>query len=161
MAGFFQTLLRPDGEEDRERVEVAKAANLLQIGEFQLLQLAYYAWHGEEMPEAANDRVFRAYMLRGQVPAWARHYARRVIELDEAGELDDGDPRYHRYDVDYFKAMPLGARKFVFAVCCIAFVMGGGLVLGQRMPVKVTSILPPYFSEQEISPDGNDAVQKP
>ena len=71
MAGLFQTLLRPDREEDSDRAEVAKAANLLQTGEFQLLQLAYYAWHGAEMPEAANDTIFRSYMLLSRVPAWA------------------------------------------------------------------------------------------
>ena len=91
MADFFQTLLRPDREEDPERAEVTKVANLLQISEFELLQLAYYAWHGEDMPEAASDGIFRAYMLHSQVPAWARHYVRRVYELDEAGE-------FQRYD---------------------------------------------------------------
>ena len=138
-----------------------KAANLLQIGGFQLLQLAYRAWHGEEMPEAASDTIFRSYMVLSRVPAWARHYARRVIELDEAGELDDSDPRYHRYDSDYFKAMPLGARRLVLALCCIGFVMGGGLFVGYLAPVKVTSILPPYFSEQELAPNANDAVRGP
>ena len=161
MSGFFQTLLRPDREEDSDRAEVAKAANLLQIGEFQLLQLAYYAWHGEEMPETASDMIFRSYMVLSRVPAWARHYARRVIELDEAGELDDSDPRYHRYDADYFKAMPLGVRRLVLALGCIAFVMGGSLFVGYLAPVKVTSILPPYFSEQELAPHANDAVRGP
>lgn len=161
MAGFFQTLLRPDREEDSDRAEVNKAANLLQIGEFQLLQLAYRAWHGEEMPEAESDAIFRSYMVLSRVPAWARHYARRVIELDEAGELDDSDPRYHRYDADYFKAMPLGVRRLVFALGCIAFVMGGGLFVGYLAPVKVTSILPPYFSEEELARDANDAIRGP
>ena len=113
------------------------------------------------MPEAASDTIFRSYMVLSRVPAWARHYARRVIELDEAGELDDSDPRYHRYDSDYFKAMPLGARRLVLALCCIGFVMGGGLFVGYLAPVKVTSILPPYFSEQELAPNANDAVRGP
>ncbi len=161
MAGFFQTMLRPDREDDSDRAEVVNAANLLQIGEFQLLQLAYYAWHGEEMPETANDTIFRSYMVLSRVPAWARHYARRVIELDEAGELDDSDPRYHRYDVDYFRAMPHGARRLVLALCCIAFVMGGSLFAGHLAPATVTSVLPPYFSERELAPDANHAVRGP
>jgi hypothetical protein len=161
MAGFFQTLLHPDREEDSDRAEVAKAANLLQIGEFQLLQLAYCAWHGEEMPEAACDPIFRSYMLLSRVPAWARHYARRVIELDERGELDDRDPRYHRYDAEYFKALPLGARRLVFALCCLFFVMGGSLAVGHLAPAEVTSVLPPYFSERELAPDENDGLRGP
>ncbi len=161
MAGFFQTMLRPDREDDSDRAEVVNAANLLQIGEFQLLQLAYYAWHGEEMPEAASDTIFRSYMVLSRVPAWARHYARRVIELDEAGELDDSDPRYHRHDVDCFRAKPHGARRVVLALCCIAFVMGGSLFAGHLAPATVTSVLPPYFSERELAPDANHAVRGP
>ncbi len=161
MAGFLKTLLRPDREEEPERAEVAKAANLLQIGEFQLLQLAYLAWHGREMPEAANNSMFRAYMLDGQVPAWARHYARRVIELDERGDLDDCDPRYHRYDTEYFKALPLGARRLVLAVCCLAFFIVGALAVGYVAPVEVTSLHPPFFSEKQLSPDKNDDLQGP
>ena len=161
MAGLFKTLLRPDREEDPVRAEVAKAANLLQVGEFQLLQLAYLAWHGEEMPEAANDPIFRAYMLDGQVSAWARHYARRVIELDERGDLDDRDPRYHRYDADYFKALPLGARRLVLVVCCLTFFMVGALAVGYVAPVEVTSVLPPYFSVQQLSTDTDDDLPGP
>ncbi|MHA1151358.1 MAG: hypothetical protein ACTSQ7_01610 [Alphaproteobacteria bacterium] len=160
MAGLLKTLLRPDREEDSERAEVAKAANLLQIGEFQLLQLAYMAWFGEEMPEAANDPIFRSYMLEGQVPAWARHYARRVIELDDLDDLDDRDPRYHRYDAEYFKALPLGARRLVVAVCCLAFFMVGALAVGYVAPVKVTSLHPPFFSEKQLSNDADDDLQR-
>ena len=57
--------------------------------------------------------------------------------------------------------MPLGARRLALALCCIAFVMGGGLFVGHLAPVKVTSILPPYFSEQELAPDAIDAVRGP
>lgn len=161
MAGFFKTLLRPDREEEPERAEVAKAANLLQVGEFQLLQLAYLAWHGEEMPESENDAIFRFYMVHSQVPAWARHYARRVIVLDEMGDLDDRDPRYHRYDTEYFKALPLGARRLTWAVCCLAFLMVGGLAVGYVAPVEVTSMHPPFFSVQQLSPDKIDDLQGP
>ncbi len=113
------------------------------------------------MPEAANDPMFRSYMLEGQVPAWARHYARRVIDLDERGELDDRDPRYHRYDADYFKALPLGARRLALAVCCLAFFMVGALAVGYVAPVEMTSLHPPFFSKQQLAPDKNDDLQGP
>lgn len=40
---FWETLLHPDKEEleNPERRVIANAANILQVGEFQLLQLAY------------------------------------------------------------------------------------------------------------------------
>ena len=42
MGGFFHTLIKPDHDDDPEQGVIAEAANILQIGEFQLLQLAYF-----------------------------------------------------------------------------------------------------------------------
>jgi len=152
MGGFFETMLHPDRDEDPLRAEVAQAANLLQIGEFQLLQLAYKGWYAEEMPAPVSDAVFRAYMLRSEVPAWARHYARRVIELAARDDLDDCDPRYHVYDADYYKALPLGARRLAVAVMCLAFAVVGGLAVGHLAPVESSSLLPPYFDDKQLEP---------
>ena len=60
---FFDTLIHPDREENLQRSEVARAANLLQVGEFQLLQLAYEAWFGHEMSARECDRLFGEYMM--------------------------------------------------------------------------------------------------
>ena len=102
MTGFFETLIRPDKEEldNMDRREVGRAANVLQVGEFQLLQLAYRDWHDEDLPEFMVDRLFHDYMIHNDVPPWARHYARKILRLDETGEISD-DHRYHRYDNDY------------------------------------------------------------
>ncbi len=154
MTGFFQTLLRPDREDEPERAQVARAANLLQIGEFQLLQLAYFEWHGREMTEAESDNIFHLYMIEGQVTPWARHYARQIIAKDESGQLQDLSPGYHRYDSEYFRALPLGARRLGIAVACISFVVVGGILVGHLAPPAVTSVLPPYFNEDELRPAG-------
>ncbi len=100
MAGLLQTLLRPDHEEPSDRSDVAQAANLLQIGEFQLLQLAYAEWHGEDIPAALVDGLFARYMFHVEVPVWARPYARKILELDGDGELEDSREAFHRYDCD-------------------------------------------------------------
>ncbi len=73
---LFQTLIRPDREENSQRAEVCKAANFLQVGEFQFLQLAYREWHKDEMPEELTNSIFKSYMLHDEVPHWARHYGR-------------------------------------------------------------------------------------
>ena len=159
MANLFQTLLRPDREEDPERAEVAKAANELQIGEFQLLQLAYFDWHGEELRDDFSDEIFQAYMVHNRVPAWARHYARRINQMAELGGLDDNDPAYHRYDSEYYKAVPLGARRLAVAVCCLAFVLFGAIFVSAVAPNSVTSILPPYFNENELMPAKPSALR--
>lgn len=150
MQGFFQTLLRPDREEDPDRTIVARAANILEVGEFQLLQLAYSDWHGEDMPDDVSTKMFRAYMLHNEVPAWARHFARWVIRQDEIGMINEHEQRFHRFDHNYVTFVPQGVRKFVIATMIVAFVMVGGILLGHFTGVEGTSVLPPYFESEEF-----------
>ena len=91
---FLDVFVHPDREEDPERGEVAHAANLLQIGEFQLLQLAYRKAYGKDLEAALIDKLFAAYMMHGEVPSWALRYARHIIDLDNRGMLTDQDPTY-------------------------------------------------------------------
>ena len=171
MPSFFETLIRPDKEEHEERALVARAANILEIGEFQILQIAYYEWFGEEMPEAMNDQIFRTFMMQNQVPHWARHFARQIIDQEAQGTLDERSPYYHRYDSDYYRALPLGARRLVIAVCAIVLFVGGGILIShltvtgsnrsaisepageeredRRRSMSITS---PYWSEEELRP---------
>ena len=147
---FFETLIRPDKEENPERAEVGRAANLLQVGEFQFLQLAYYEWHGRDMPEALIDQLFTAYMVHDRVPAWARSYARHILELDSRGSLDDQDPFYHRYDVDPSTPVSPGVRNFLIAASIVAAFLGGGLVVSHFASGKGLSVLPPYFEKEQL-----------
>ncbi len=159
MHGFFETLLRPDQEEDPERTVVARAANILQVGEFQLLQLAYHAWHNQDMPQVMFDRMFASYMLHGEVPHWARHYAETVLDLSERGLLDPNNPAYHRYDHDYVRHVPDGVRKFIVASMIVVVVIFGGLWIGHIAGVQqVTSVLPPYFEIEQLSRE-SDSVR--
>ncbi len=54
LSSLWDTLLKPDHEEleMKERLVVITAANQLQVGEFQLLQLAYREWYNMDLPEA-------------------------------------------------------------------------------------------------------------
>lgn len=150
---FFKTLLHPDREEleNGERVLIARAANILQVGEFQLLQLAYREWFGHDLPEAKVSQLFTSYMLHDAVPHWARHYARQIIELDDQGRLDDADPDWHRYDSDYQTAVPHGRRQFAVAVAAIVILVGGGILLAELSVGPSQSRLPPYFDKKELS----------
>ena len=51
MNGLIKTLIKPDWDDNPKRSEILLAANLLQIGEFQLIQLAYKSWYKKELPE--------------------------------------------------------------------------------------------------------------
>ena len=151
---FFKMLLRPDREEaeNAERSVIVAAANQLQVGEIQFLQLAYRDWFGQEISDSAMDGLFEFYMLDGQVPQWARHFARRILRLYEAGGLDDCDPRYHRYDCEYRGRTPLDARRICFALGLVAMMLGGGVAIANFEAGPNTSIFPPYFSEAELQP---------
>lgn len=148
---FFETLIRPDKEEQTERAEIANAANMLQVGEFQIIQLAYKEWFGRELPEALVDRLFAAYMFKDDVPFWARQYARNILRLEDQGDLDDMNPAYHRYDSDFrTEAAPGGVLHFCMAVGFFALCLGGGLVIAETSSGEGTSMFPPYFSRDEL-----------
>ncbi len=152
--GWYNTFFHPDRDENPERAEVARAANYLQIGEFQLLQLAYQSWHGEEMPKALHNTIFYTYMLEDKVPAWARHYARRIVQAAELGGIDDQDPAYHRYDDDYGTTLPAGVRRFIVAATLVVGIVGGGVITSHYVTEPTSSILPPYF-EDEPQPEAD------
>ncbi|NKB21696.1 MAG: hypothetical protein GKS01_14490 [Alphaproteobacteria bacterium] len=148
--GLLKTLLNPEHDEHPERAEIARAANLLQIGEFQLLQLAYRDWFGTDIPTDESDEIFGTYMLHNQVPIWARHYARHIHGLDAAGMLNDADTIYHRYDPEFRNVVPDGAKRFCGAAAVIVFCLGGGIWLSHLTTAQTSQILPPYFSDETI-----------
>ena len=154
MASLWETLIHPDREEleFQERSVVCRAANLLQVGEFQLLQLAYREWFGADLPEALVSRLFTTYMLNNEVPHWARHYARAIVDNAERGIVDDQNPAYHRYDYEYHTTVPRGVQRFWAAVTVLAGVVLGSVIFADAVVRKPTSILPPYFEEDELRP---------
>ena len=150
MKSLLKTLLRPDQEEDPSQTVVARAANILQVGEFQFLQLAYFDWHGEDMPDSMLSTVFRRYMVSGDIPHWARNYARQILDLSSKGHVNDNDPFYHRYDHDYVTYVPDGLRKFLLACSIIVVVMVAGVTLSAVSVEDGASLLPPYFEKKDL-----------
>ena len=68
----------------RER-PVAELAARLDIREIDVFRLAHRWWFGREPEAQALERAFAAYMFRGEVPLWARHYAREVLGAGPIG----------------------------------------------------------------------------
>ena len=58
MDGLLKTLIKPDWDDNPKWSEILHAANLLHIGEFQLIQLAYNAWYKEDLPENKINKIF-------------------------------------------------------------------------------------------------------
>ena len=59
---------------DPKRSEILHAANLLQIGEFQLIQLAYKVWYKEDLPEDKINNIFSEYMV-----TWNNTYLGNIL----------------------------------------------------------------------------------
>ena len=72
MNGLLKTLIKPDWDDDPKRSEILHAANLLQIGEFQLMQLAYKVWYNENLPENKINMIFSEHMFirRAEISAF-------------------------------------------------------------------------------------------
>ncbi len=101
MNGFLKTLAKPDWNDSPKRSEILNAANILQIGEFQLIQLAYKVWYREELPEDKIDKIFSEYMVTEIIPIWVTYYARDILKLDKANVLNSYDEKYHIYDHEF------------------------------------------------------------
>ena len=101
MNGFLKTLAKPDWDDNPKRSEVLNAANILQVGEFQLIQLAYKVWYREELPEDKIDKIFSEYMVTGIIPIWVTYYAKDILKLDKANVLNSYDEKYHTYDHEF------------------------------------------------------------
>ena len=101
MNNFFKTLIKPDWDDNPKRSEIIHAANLIQIGEFQLIQLAYKSWYREELDETKVDKIFSEYMYRNIIPIWVKYYAKDIIKLDNANVLSGHDKKYHIYDHEF------------------------------------------------------------
>lgn len=153
---LIQTLLTPGYDEDPDRAQCARAANLIQVGEFQFVQLAYHEWFGRDLSEAEGNKLFTTYMVHSRAPHWARHYARRIIALDDAGNLDDRDPAYHRFDPDGLRPVNTGLWRCVLSGSAVVVCVFGCLWISFEMTgkgsAKATSLLPPYFTEDELTP---------
>ena len=159
LSSFWDTMLKPDHEEleMKERLVVISAANQLQVGEFQLMQLAYREWYNKDLPEALVTKLFTSYMLHHQVPHWARHYARCIIDGYERGELDDNAPKFHRYDHEYHTSVPRGLQRFCVATAGVIVAVFGSIYVANQVVDSPTSLLPPYFEEKDLHrvlPDG-------
>ena len=159
MSSLWKTLLKPDHEEIKmgDRLIVIEAANYLQVGEFQFLQLAYREWFDHDLPEALVARLFTSYMLQHEVPHWARHYARSIIDGCETGRIDDNAPRFHRYDHDYRTSMPNGVRLFCIAAAGILIAVFGSIYVANQMVKSPMSLLPPYFDRNDFRRGAQDA----
>lgn len=160
---LLKTIIRPDRLEleMQDRMIVVSAANLLEIGEFQFLQLAYSEWFGNDIPAALLDPLFCSYMFRNTVPYWARHYARLILSRDAAGGLDPADPAFHRYDHAFRPKTRQDIPQFLTHLGILALLMMASILVAQVSARTPASRLPPYFEREELPLDPQDRAHLP
>ena len=162
MNGLIKTLVKPDWDENPKRSEILNAANLLQIGEFQLIQLAYKVWYGEELPEDKINKIFSEYMVTGIIPVWVTYYAKDILKLDKANVLDGYHKKYHIYDHEFGGHIydeKDRRRRGIFYATIIAFVFIATHYMAANYTEEPASFYPPYIEKSVVYPELNKKEQ--
>ena len=158
MNGLLRTLIKPDWDDNLKRSEILHAANLLQIGEFQLIQLAYKAWYKEDLPEDKINKIFSEYMVTEIIPIWVIHYAKDILKLDRAHVLDSYNEKYHVYDHEfgtYIYDEKQRRRRGVLYATIIAFVFIAShyMAINYVADEESASFYPPYIEKRVVYPE--------
>ena len=156
MNSLLRTLIKPDWDDNPKRSEVLSAANLLQIGEFQLIQLAYKVWHNEDLPENKINKIFNEYMITEIIPIWVTYYAKDIIKLDKANVLNGYDEKYHVYDHEFgeyiYDKNQRKKRGIRYAIIIIL-----AFIFTHFMAIKYTEepagFYPPYIEKRIVYPE--------
>ena len=156
MNGLLKTLVKPDWDDNPKRSEVLHASNLLQIGEFQLIQLAYKVWFREDLPEYKINKIFEEYMISGIIPIWVTYYAKDIIKLDKANVLDGYNKKYHVYDHEfgsYIHSDKQRKSRGIFYVVIIGLTFIASHYMALNYVEEPAGFYPPYIEKRVVYPE--------
>ena len=158
MNGLLKTLIKPDWDDSPKRSEILNAANLLQIGEFQIIQLAYKVWYGENLPEDKINNIFSEYMITGIIPIWVTSYAGDILKLDQANVLDSYNEKYHVYDHEfgaYIYDNKQRRRRGVLytTIIAIVFIASHYMAINYVEDEESAGFFPPYVEKRVVYPE--------
>ena len=156
MNGLVKTLIKPDWDENPKRSEILHAANLLQIGEFQLIQLAYKVWHNKDLPEEKINKIFSNYMVSGIIPIWVTYYAKDIIKMENANVLNSYDEKYHIYDHEfggYIYNEIQRKNRGIFYATIISIVFIGTHYMAANYVEEPAGFYPPYVEKKVVYPE--------
>ena len=158
MDGLLKTLIKPDWDDNPKRSEILDAANLLQIGEFQLIQLAYKVWYGENLPEDKINNIFSEYMVSEIIPIWVTAYARDILKLDHANVLDSYNEKYHVYDHEFgayiYNNKQRRRRGVLYAtIIAIVFIGSHYMAINYVEDEESAGFYPPYIEKRVVYPE--------
>jgi len=158
MNGLLKTLVKPDWDDNPKRSKILYAANILQIGEFQLIQLAYKVWFREDLPENKINKIFEEYMIRGIMPIWVTYYAKDIIKLDNANVLNSYDEKYHVYDHEFgtyiYDNKQRRRRGVLYAtIIAIVFIASHYMAINYVDDEGSAGFYPPYIEKRVVYPE--------
>ena len=156
MNGLLKTLIKPDWDDNPKRSEILNAANLLQIGEFQLIQLAFKVWYREDLPEDKINNIFSEYMITEIIPIWVTSYARDILKLDRANVLDSYNEKYHVCDHEfgaYIYDNKQRKKRGVLYATIIAFVFIATHFIAANYVEEPAGFYPPYIEKRVVFPE--------
>ena len=158
MNGLVKTLIKPDWDDNPKRSEILHAANLLHIGEFQLIQLAYKVWYKEDLPEDKINKIFSEYMVTGIIPIWVTHYAQDILKLSKANVLDSFNDRYHVYDHEFGKHISTEKQRkrrgiFYALIIGVVFIASHYMAINYVEDEGSASFYPPYVEKRVVYPE--------
>ena len=156
MNGLVKTLIKPDWDDNPKRSEILHAANLLHVGEFQLIQLAYKVWYKEDLPEDKINKIFSEYMVTGIIPIWVTHYAQDILKLSKANVLDSFNDKYHVYDHEFGKYISTEKqrkRRGIFYASIIGIVFIATHYMAANYVEEPAGFYPPYIEKRVVYPE--------
>ena len=158
MHSLLKTLIKPDWDDNPKRSGILHAANLVQIGEFQLIQLAYKAWYYEDLPEDRINKIFSEYMVTGIIPIWVTFYAQDILKMSEVNVLDSYNEKYHVYDHEFGEYIPSDKQRkrrgILYAMIIgIVFVGSHYMAINYVALEESASFYPPYIEKKVVFPE--------
>ena len=158
MNGLLKTLIKPDWDDNPKRSEILNAANLLHVGEFQLIQLAYKIWYHKDLPKSRINKIFSEYMFRGIIPIWVAYYARDILKLDKVNKLNSYDKKYHAYDHEfgeYIYDKKQRKKRGIFYTTIILFVfLAIHFMAASYVAIEEPAgFFPPYIEKRIVYPE--------
>ena len=158
MNGLVKTLIKPDWDDNPKRSKILHAANLLHIGEFQLIQLAYKVWYGKDLPEEKINKIFSEHMISGIIPIWVTYYARDIIKIDNANVLNSYEEKYHVYDHEFGEYLPNEQKRkqrgiFYVLIIGIVFVTIHYMAIEYVENEGSAGFYPPYIEKRVVYPE--------
>ncbi len=156
MNGLVKTLIKPDWDDNPKRSEILNAANILQVGEFQLIQLAYKVWYQKDLPEERINKIFSEYMVSGIIPIWVTLYAKDILKMENANVLNSYDKKYHVYDHEFGETLndeKKRKRLGIFYAFIIGIVFVGSHYMAANYSEEPAGFYPPYIEKRVVYPE--------